>query len=232
MRIVFFVSFLFSVTITSAQVGIGTNTPSANSVLDLSSANKGMMLPRINDTSNVSNPSAGLIIYNKAAGRPAFHNGTRWNTLADDNSSSLGNNDSITYTITNSSGGFTNGTFGISSISFGGINSGGPASWQDVSISKQADINSIAFIRAMAFFSPLPGMVIEFKMYEPGASVPYYSVKLTNCKFVSVTGSLSSAGDSRLAEQISITPVIFGFKDWVNNISFGYSRLTNTEVPY
>jgi hypothetical protein len=74
---------LFVTTINlNAQVGIGTTNPSPNSVLDLTSPDKGLMLPRVNDTTSVSNPSAGLMIYDLNAQSPAFHNGASWNPLA------------------------------------------------------------------------------------------------------------------------------------------------------
>lgn len=61
--------------ITKAQVGIGTVTPDASTILDLSSSNKGLLIPRVqlsgtNDTSTVSvassatSPDQGMLVYN------------------------------------------------------------------------------------------------------------------------------------------------------------------------
>lgn len=227
------VAFLCATTITYAQVGIGTNSPSANSVLDLSSTDKGLLLPRLNDTTNVSSPSAGLMIYNSNAGKPAFHDGSRWNTLADDNPAATATSDSITYTIINGSSGFVNGTYKLNSISFGGTNNTtGPVSYQDINIVKPSDVNSMAFIKAMTFYNAIAPMVIEIKVYVPGASTPYYSVKLTTCNFNAISGGVSNAAGSAVSELISISPRIIGFKDWVSNTSFAFNRQTNTEVAY
>lgn len=47
----------------SAQVGIGTTTPQASSVLDLTSTNKALLLPRVANTAAISSPENGMIIY-------------------------------------------------------------------------------------------------------------------------------------------------------------------------
>lgn len=63
-------AFLFNMPV-CAQVGINTNSPNASSVLDISSADKGVLFPQydlisINSTTSpVSNPKDGLMIYNK-----------------------------------------------------------------------------------------------------------------------------------------------------------------------
>lgn len=62
----FIVSHLFS------QVGIGTTTPHSSAILDITSTNKGFLLPRINllgknDNTTISNPANGLMVFNLAA---------------------------------------------------------------------------------------------------------------------------------------------------------------------
>ncbi|MFB0924050.1 MAG: hypothetical protein QMB65_02005, partial [Vicingaceae bacterium] len=49
-----------------AQVGIGTTTPDTSSILDVSSTNKGLLIPRLTTTErdNITLPAKGLIIYN------------------------------------------------------------------------------------------------------------------------------------------------------------------------
>ena len=52
-----------------AQVGIGTTTPDASSVLDISGSNKGVLLPKVALTNidsafPIANPAIGLLIYN------------------------------------------------------------------------------------------------------------------------------------------------------------------------
>lgn len=63
-----------------AQVGIGTNNPSASAALDISSTNKGLLLPRLNmqQIKNIASPVAGLTVYNTDQNKPCFFNGTEW----------------------------------------------------------------------------------------------------------------------------------------------------------
>lgn len=54
-----------------AQVGIGTSSPDASAALEISSANKGLLIPRIalvsaTDVTTVPNPATGLLIYQTA----------------------------------------------------------------------------------------------------------------------------------------------------------------------
>lgn len=63
-----------------AQVGIGTSNPSASAMLDISSTNKGLLLPRLNmqQVKNIASPVAGLTVYNTDQNKPCFFNGTEW----------------------------------------------------------------------------------------------------------------------------------------------------------
>lgn len=49
----------------SAQVGIGTNTPDASAALDISSTDKGFLMPRMSTAQRtaIANPAAGLRVY-------------------------------------------------------------------------------------------------------------------------------------------------------------------------
>lgn len=54
------------------QVGIGTSTPNSSALLDISSSNKGFLLPRLaltgrNDAATIANPANGLMVVNLAA---------------------------------------------------------------------------------------------------------------------------------------------------------------------
>lgn len=48
-----------------AQVGIGTSTPDGSSQLDITSAEKGILIPRMSSTErgNIANPAQGLLVY-------------------------------------------------------------------------------------------------------------------------------------------------------------------------
>jgi hypothetical protein len=221
---------LFVTTINlNAQVGIGTTNPSPNSVLDLTSPDKGLMLPRVNDTTSVSNPSAGLMIYDLNAQSPAFHNGASWNPLAGTSPMSGTTTDSITYSFFGPNS-FGPGIFSVLAMSYGGSNFGSinNANIQDVNISKLQDINSVNFFKEMISGSMNGG--IEFKMYAPGQTTPYFSVKLSNWKVSSVQQSLASGGE--IFESISFTFENIGFKDWINDSGFTFNLVTKVIGPY
>jgi hypothetical protein len=178
----------------------------------------------------VSNPSAGLMIYDQNAQSPAFHNGARWNAVASTISMAGTYAALITYTFFGPNN-FVQGSFELLSMSYGGSNSGGGVTTtniQDVNISKVQDINSVNFFSTMISGQMVGG--IEFKMYAAGATTPYYSVKLTNWKVSSVQQGLSIG--SELTEQISFSPGTIGFKDWINNLSFSFNLTTSVIGPY
>ena len=69
------------------NVGIGTTTPHASALLDLSSTTKGLLIPRVtlvavgNGTTPVSSPATGLLVYNQAGSLSVgfwYWNGTQW----------------------------------------------------------------------------------------------------------------------------------------------------------
>jgi len=64
-----------------AQVGIGTSSPVASSILDLTSTTKGMLVPRMTATqkSGISSPATGLLIY-QTDGTTGFYyyTGSAW----------------------------------------------------------------------------------------------------------------------------------------------------------
>ncbi len=103
-RIIFFFSLLLF-QIASGQVGIGTTTPANGALLDISSSNKGLLIPRvtltgINDNSTISPATVGLLVFNTTdanSGANAIYegfyywNGTIWVKL------SVGNDDTNIY---------------------------------------------------------------------------------------------------------------------------------------
>jgi hypothetical protein len=84
---------------TSGEVGIGTSSPSASAILDLTSSNKGFLPPRIaltasNSASPITSPTTGLLIYNTASAgsypnqiTPGYYfwNGTIWTRIGNNN---------------------------------------------------------------------------------------------------------------------------------------------------
>ncbi len=231
MKLILFFLFALMVSFCHAQIGIGTATPNKNAALDITSPNKGLLLPRVNDTSAVADPSAGLMIYNLATKSPNFHNGTNWNALSRTTASL--DLDSITYTITGGPTGYTNGTFNCLAVQNGITNSGGAANFQEVLLVKTMDINSTAFAKGvpLGLQSGSGSFVIEILFYKKSAATPYYSVKLTECIVTSYQLGASNSS-SMFEEQISIKPTKYGFKNWVNNLSFGWDVAMNKPIPY
>lgn len=72
---------------TTGSVGIGTTTPYANAILDVTSNSKGMLLPRLSATDrNTLTPKLGLtanglIIYNTTTLKFNYWDGTKWNDV-------------------------------------------------------------------------------------------------------------------------------------------------------
>ena len=65
----------------SGNVGIGTLNPNASALLEIKSTNKGLLIPRMNQTQRnaIPSPATGLLIY-QTNGAPGFYvyNGTAW----------------------------------------------------------------------------------------------------------------------------------------------------------
>lgn len=64
-----------------AQVGIGTPTPNSSAQLDITSTNKGFLMPRMTQAQRdaIASPATGLLIY-QTDGAPGYYsyNGTAW----------------------------------------------------------------------------------------------------------------------------------------------------------
>ena len=87
----FYFSILLLLTLTlNAQVGIGTETPNASSLLELSSTSKGLLVPRMTEAQKnaISSPAQGLLIY-QTDGTIGFynHDGSNWSPLIQSSSS-------------------------------------------------------------------------------------------------------------------------------------------------
>lgn len=66
-----FVLFLFSLVGLNAQVGVNTTTPDPSSMLDVTSSEKGILIPRVSltgstDVTTIPNPANSLFVYNTA----------------------------------------------------------------------------------------------------------------------------------------------------------------------
>lgn len=237
MKIVF-LSFLFIAFGTAmAQVGIGTNSPNNNAILDLTSANKALLLPRVADTSLVATPAAGMVVYSQQSQSPNFHDGARWNNLNAGQLNAVYG--TISYTISaGSPGGIPFATGPLPMIDFdnytyttGGGGGGGQGSVQkrdSVTIFKEFDANSIGLKRAH-----LAGLVIqniEISQFLPDGT-KYYSIKLTGVT-VKSQQNLISPETGKLTERYGLSAGIIGYKDWINNKSFSLNLGTSEFGTY
>jgi hypothetical protein len=80
----FFSTFIFLFTLSislTAQVGINTASPNASAALDVTSTDKGLLIPRVTSTANVTAPTAGMMVY-QTGGTAGFYfyNGS-WNLV-------------------------------------------------------------------------------------------------------------------------------------------------------
>jgi len=60
------------------NVGIGTNTPAPSALLDLTSTDKGILIPRIADTTLVAAPATGLLIFQSTDTQFYYFDGNWW----------------------------------------------------------------------------------------------------------------------------------------------------------
>lgn len=82
-RALLLLAFLFCALASFAQVGIGTTTPHPSAQLDVVSTNKGLLVPRVANTSDVTGtPAKGLVVY-QTSGSEGFYvfDGASWQKL-------------------------------------------------------------------------------------------------------------------------------------------------------
>jgi hypothetical protein len=68
---------------TNGNIGIGTNTPNASSLLDLTSTSKGFLPPRMTTTQKnaISTPATGLMLYDTTLNKLCVYTGAAWETI-------------------------------------------------------------------------------------------------------------------------------------------------------
>ena len=103
-------SILFAFSI-QAQVGIGTETPNASSLLDLSSTSKGLLVPRMTEAQRnaISNPPVGLLVY-QTNGQAFYYRDHFWWKI-------LASNDNKSFMVGSIKGGIPN--YGSQNLFFG-----------------------------------------------------------------------------------------------------------------
>ena len=68
----------------TGKVGIGTNSPNASAQLDITSTDKGLLIPRLTTAQQaaVSSPATGLLVFNTTNNVFEYFNGTIWVDIA------------------------------------------------------------------------------------------------------------------------------------------------------
>lgn len=108
-KLFFAASFLIFSTAAYTQlaVGIGTATPNASAMLDVTSSNKGFLAPRMNSSTRtgIPSPAAGLLIFDTTTGSYWYYSGSTWvNLAASGGSSPWSVNGNYIYHLTDSLG--------------------------------------------------------------------------------------------------------------------------------
>ena len=80
-----------------SNVGIGTSIPDPSAVLDLTSTDKGFLIPRLPDTFGIASPATALLIYRIPDNTFYYFNGFYWKAI-------------LAGTVINTSGGVTGST--------------------------------------------------------------------------------------------------------------------------
>ncbi|MCF6128120.1 hypothetical protein L1S35_00410 [Flavobacterium sp. AS60] len=89
LKIYIYIFLLLIINASYAQVGIGTTSPNASSMLDITSTNSGLLIPRValvsaSDVTTITTPATSLLVYNSGFAPNGYYywNGSLWVQLA------------------------------------------------------------------------------------------------------------------------------------------------------
>ena len=113
---------------TTGNVGIGTSSPAASAILDLSSTTQGILVPRMTAAQKaaISSPTTGLLIFQSDAPSDFYYfNGSSWISLREPNWTSAGTIQSVGWNATT-----TNPTIGTTTVNDYSYKQIGSKTWQ------------------------------------------------------------------------------------------------------
>lgn len=230
---------LFSIGCFAQNVGIGTNNPHASAMLDVSSTNKGLRLPRVSDTTKVAAPAEGLLVYDGESKAPTYFDGNRWNNLADARNQFVPVEGFIKYSLAGITtiGGMAVQTGLLDAIDYNNQvraprNTTGPNQIKGIDsvvLEKEFDGNSIVFKRALLAGNIIP--TLEIQQFLPGANTAFYTVKLTNARILEQSFFISEK-TGRLTEKYSILAATIGYRDVLSGKSFSINVATGNFGAY
>ena len=77
----------FLITPLSAQVGINNSNPDASAALDITSTDKGLLIPRVSGHTIITSPATGLLVYDTSTDTFWYFNGSVWTEVLAANTS-------------------------------------------------------------------------------------------------------------------------------------------------
>ena len=73
-----------TLSIQAQNIGIGTSTPNASAILDISSNSRGLLIPKLTtfERQGINNPALGLMVFDRDKSTIMFFDGTAWKALS------------------------------------------------------------------------------------------------------------------------------------------------------
>lgn len=225
-KIIFLFFTIASGTASFAQnnVGIGTASPNASAILDLSSTTKGLLIPRMTTAqrSAVSSPATGLLVFDTDTKTLWAYDGAAWKNL---NTSGSGGSLTLPYAGSNASG----TSFQLTNTLGGGTAISGKANGSGAN---NIGIYGESFTgTAVKGYTNDAGSVAVFGSSLAGTGIRAYSFAGTALE---VTGNVKiSGGNTNPTTGAVLTSDADGNATWKNNrIAFSAMRDEADIIPY
>jgi len=170
------IQIIASITFAQNNIGIGTNTPDASAMLDVSSTNKGLLPPRMTTAQRnaIASPAKGLLVYDTGLNALYHYNGTVWAAVGGVTSPF-----SLPYT----------GTISTPSVAFSVSNTGGG---EAIAATKSGATNAAVHGRAEGSL----GIGVKGTITQPTG----YGVYGTNPTGTAVNGTVTGLGSALKGE--------------------------------